>query len=234
MIGARRFDADMVEAAARVWTKVGAPTVRPLPAVPRVESVPVFGMRDAWPPVVINVNVIEADVIVIKVVPPSPMIGPPPRMTPGPQPFACSKPKAEPNSPVVGEPHPKSISAGPAYPVASDIRRIVVARAIDHDMVRAHFSAEITGRVTSINPFGRRAVNMDVSHIMQRRTRGDAIDDRGHTRRNCPRSVRRSCHKPHAILHTVVSLLVHFDNGDGGVDCVKQRSAFYGFELRGA
>src|SRR2546428_12198578 len=148
VVGAVVLDAIMVKGMARVWTEVAAPIVRPFPAVPRVESVPVFGMRDAWPPVVINVNVIEADMIVIEVVPPTPVIGAPPRMPPPPQPFARSKPEAEPNSPVVGEPRPKSIGAGPAHPIAPDVRRIVITRAIDHDMVRAHFGAEITGRVT--------------------------------------------------------------------------------------
>jgi len=46
MVGAKRRDTGMVEGMARVWTEVAAPVVRPFPAVPRVESVPVFGMRD--------------------------------------------------------------------------------------------------------------------------------------------------------------------------------------------
>ena len=125
---------------------MAAPVVRPFPAVPRVESVPVFGMRDVWSPVMINVNVIEADVIVIEVVPPTPFIRPPPRMPPCPQPFARSKPEAESNSPVVGEPRPKSISTRPAHPIAPDVRWIVVTRAIDHDVVRTHLGAEIAGR----------------------------------------------------------------------------------------
>src|SRR2546425_974265 len=66
VVGANRRNTGMVEGMARVWTEVAAPIVRPFPAVPRVESVPVFGMRDALPPVVINVDVIEADVIVIE------------------------------------------------------------------------------------------------------------------------------------------------------------------------
>src|SRR5205814_7817007 len=108
-------------------------------------------MRDAWSPVVINVHVIEADVIVIEVVPPTPFIRPPPRMASRPQPFARSKSEAEPNSPVVGEPRPKSIGAGPTQPVAFDVGRIVPTRAIDHDVVQAHLGAEIAGRVTRIN-----------------------------------------------------------------------------------
>src|SRR2546426_9463870 len=102
MVGAVVLETITVKGVARVWTEVAAPIVRPFPAVPRVESVPVFGVRDAWPPVVINVHVIEADVLVIEVVPPAPFIRPPPRTTPRPQPFACSKPAAEPNPPVVG------------------------------------------------------------------------------------------------------------------------------------
>ena len=112
VVGAKRCATGMV--VARIWAEVAAPIVRPFPTVPRVESVPVFGVRNAWSPVVINVNVIEADVNVIEVVPPTPLIRPPPRMPPRPQPFACSKPEAESLPPVVSEPRPKSISAGRA------------------------------------------------------------------------------------------------------------------------
>ncbi len=114
VVGAKRRDTGMVEGMARIWTEVAAPIARPFPTVPRVESIPVFGVRDARPPVVINVNVIEADVIVIEVVPPPPFIRPPPRMPPRPQPFAGAKSEAEPNPPVVGEPRPKSIGTGRA------------------------------------------------------------------------------------------------------------------------
>ena len=47
MVGAVVLDTITVKGVARVWTEVAAPIVRPFPAVPRVESVPVFGMRDA-------------------------------------------------------------------------------------------------------------------------------------------------------------------------------------------
>src|SRR5439155_12157573 len=108
MVGAVVLDTITVKCVARIWAEVAAPMVRPFPTVPRVESVPVFGVRNAWSPVVINVNVIEADVIVIEVVPPTPLIRPPPRMPPCPQPFARPKSEAEPNPPVVREPHSKS------------------------------------------------------------------------------------------------------------------------------
>src|SRR5439155_17951341 len=146
VVGAVLLDTLAVKGVTRIWVEVSAPIVRPFTTVPRVEPVAVLSMRDPRPPVVINVNVIEADVIVIEVVPPTPFIRPPPRMAPRPQPFACSKPEAEPNSPVVGEPRPKSIGAGPAKPVASDVGRIVPTRAIDHDVVRTHLGAEIAGR----------------------------------------------------------------------------------------
>ena len=58
IVGASPRDAGVIKGMARVWTEVAAPIVRPFPAVPRVESVSVFGMRDTSPPVVINVNVI--------------------------------------------------------------------------------------------------------------------------------------------------------------------------------
>src|SRR2546428_10715418 len=94
MVGAGVPDTVTVKGAARVWTEGAAPIVRPFPTVPRVESVPVFGVRDAWSPAMINVHVIEADVIVIEVVPPTPFTRSPPRMPPRPPPFARSKPEA--------------------------------------------------------------------------------------------------------------------------------------------
>jgi len=114
MVGAVVLDAITVKGVARVWTEVASPIVRPFPTVPRVESVPVFGMRDVRSPVMTNINVLEADAIVIEEVPPTPVIGPPPRMPPRPQQFARAKPETESNSPVVGEPGPKSIAAGRA------------------------------------------------------------------------------------------------------------------------
>jgi len=41
------LDTLAVKGVARVWTEVAAPIVRPFPTIPRVESVPVFGLRDA-------------------------------------------------------------------------------------------------------------------------------------------------------------------------------------------
>src|SRR6185503_2071267 len=120
VVGAVVLEAIVVEGVARIWVEVSAPRMRPLSAVPRVEAVTVFGARDARPPVLINVYVIEADVIVIEVVPPTPAICPPPRMTPRAQPFARAKPKAKSDPPVDGEPRVKSISARPAHPIAPD------------------------------------------------------------------------------------------------------------------
>jgi hypothetical protein len=47
IVGASPRDAGVIKGMARVWTEVAAPIVRPFPAVPRVESITVFGMRDA-------------------------------------------------------------------------------------------------------------------------------------------------------------------------------------------
>src|SRR6266852_1937975 len=116
MVGAKTLDTGVIERTARVGVEVSAPIVRPFPAVPRVESIVMLDMHHAGSPVMIDVDMIEADVIVIKVVPPTPAIRPPPRMAPRPQPFAGSKPEAEPHSPIVREPHSKPVRTGPANP----------------------------------------------------------------------------------------------------------------------
>src|SRR5438876_8734646 len=156
--------------------------MRPLPAVPGVESIVVLDMHDAWSPMVINIDMIEADVPVIKVVPPAPAIGPPPWMAPGPQPFPSAKPEAKPNPPINCEPYPKPVRTGPAHPDIPDIRRIVIASSINHDIVRADLSTEVTGRVSRINHIGRRAVNPSVSYVVQRGAYRDAINNGGDTR----------------------------------------------------
>src|SRR6266481_3357832 len=168
IVAAEPRNAAVIECTARVGVKVGAPIMRPLPAVPRVEPIIMFGMHDAWPPVVINVNVIEADMAVIKVVVPAPAIWTPPRVAPCPQPTSGGKPETEPNPPVVREPHPKSIRARPAYPVIADVRRIVITGAIDHDVIRAHLGAQITGCITHIDLVRGRAIDLRVGYIMER------------------------------------------------------------------
>src|SRR6266404_4472553 len=97
------------------------PMMRPLPAVPRIESIVVLDVHYAWPPVVVDVNVIKADMIVIEVMPPTPFVRPPPWMAPCPQPFTGGKPETESDSPVIREAHAKAIGAGPADPIASDV-----------------------------------------------------------------------------------------------------------------
>ena len=144
-------DSGVLQGAARVGVEVGAPIVRPLVSVPGIESVIVLHVHNAGLPMVVNVNMIEAHVTVIKVVMPAPTKWPPPGVTPGSQPFACSESKAESNAPVIGKSDSKSISAGPADPLISDVGRVRPARAIDYDMVRADFRAEITGGITDVN-----------------------------------------------------------------------------------
>src|SRR6266404_3340738 len=107
---------------------------------------------------VMDIYMIEADMPVINLVPPAPAIGPPPWMAPGPQPFPGAKAEAESNSPIICEPHPKSVSAGPAHPEGPDIGWIVIAGSINHDVLRAHLSTQVTGGVSRINHIGRRAV----------------------------------------------------------------------------
>ena len=145
----------VLQGAARVGVEVGAPIVRPLVAVPCIETVIVLDVHNAGLPMMVDVNMIEADVTVIKVVMPAPTKWPPPRVTPGSQPLACSESKAETNAPVIGKSDSKSISAGPADPLISDVRRVRPPRAIDYDVLRADVRAEIAGRITDVNDVRR-------------------------------------------------------------------------------
>src|SRR5258707_15572318 len=105
------------------------PPVRPRPAIPRIEPIVVLDMRYARPPMVVDVDVIETDVVVIEVMPPTPFVWTPPRMAPCAQPTSGCKSKTESDSPVVREAYSETIRAGPTDPIASDIGRIVPTRA---------------------------------------------------------------------------------------------------------
>jgi len=78
----QRFRA--VDAATGIWIKMGAPARRPLPAIPLVKTISMLVRNNAVVPMMVDVDVIEADVIVVimVVVTPSPPVPAPTRAEP--------------------------------------------------------------------------------------------------------------------------------------------------------
>ena len=77
----------VLDAATGIRIKMRAPVRRPLSAIPRIAIVAMLMLSNAMVPMVIDVNVIEADVIVmIMMVVPSPSVRPPPGLSPGSKP----------------------------------------------------------------------------------------------------------------------------------------------------
>src|SRR5438445_6525895 len=145
-------------------------------------------MGNAVVPMIVDIHVIEADVIVIKVVmvPPTPAKRSPPRMAPRSQPVARCKSETEPNPPVIRESYPKPIRAGLAYPVTPYIWRIVVTGAVNHDIIRAHLCPQITRSITHIDFVRCRSIDLRVSYIMERGADGNAVNDRWRIRCDPP------------------------------------------------
>src|SRR5882672_5168990 len=123
---------------------MGAPMRRPFAAVPLIAPKIMLAMSDAVVPMMVDIDVIEAHVIVVvMVVAPSPSIRPPPGMGPGSEPESVAEPEAKAHPPIVGKARAKSIGAWTAYPIASDIGRVGPAGAVNHDVIRTDLSAEI-------------------------------------------------------------------------------------------
>src|SRR6267378_543635 len=83
--------------------KMGSPVLRPLPAIPRIETISMLVMSNAVVPMVVDIDVIEADVIVVIMVPPSPLVWPPPGLSPGSEPEPVAESEAKAHVPIVGE-----------------------------------------------------------------------------------------------------------------------------------
>src|SRR5258708_39340915 len=62
IVAAHPLDTAVIKDTARVRVEVGAPIMRPFPAVPGVESIVMLDMHYAWSPMVVNVDMIETDV----------------------------------------------------------------------------------------------------------------------------------------------------------------------------
>src|SRR3989442_4444951 len=125
----------VLDAAPGIRIEMGAPVRRPLSAVPRIESIVMLAVRNAVIPMIVEINVIEAHVIVVIMVAPAPSIRPPPGMEPGsePEPVAETETKAHP--PIIGKACAESIGAWTADPIASNVGRVVPACAVNHHVV---------------------------------------------------------------------------------------------------
>src|SRR5882724_218989 len=225
----------VLDAATGIRIKMGAPMRRPLSAVPRIESVIMLTTRNAMVPMVIDVVVIEADVIVvIMVVAPSPSKRAPPWIGPGSKPESVAESEAKAHIPIVGETRAESIGAGTAYPIASDIRRVVPARAVNHHVIWTDLSTKVTRCIADVHIIGRGPIDLRVSYIMERRADRNAVNDRRHIRRDLPRSIGRRGIEPNPVFYAIKAVAVHFDHWRSCVHRVLERRASNGFEGGGA
>src|SRR6266516_3482010 len=202
----------MVDTATGIRIKMRAPVRGPLSAIPRIESIIVLTMGNAVFPMIVDIYVIEIDVIVGIMVVPAPSIRPPPGMCPGSEPESVAESEAKAHIPIVGETRAESIGARTAYPIASDIGWVGPARAVNHDVVRADLSAEIARCVTDVHIVGGCPIDLRVSYVMERRTDGNAVNDRWHIGRDFPSTIRRAGDKPNAVFHAVETMSVHFNH----------------------
>ena len=148
----QRFSAP--DGATGIRIEMGAPVRRPLSAVPRIESIVMLAARNAVIPMIVEINVIEAHVIVFIMVAPAPSIRPPPRMEPGSEPEPVAEPEAKAHSPIIGKACAESIGAWTTDPITSDVGRVVPARAINHHVVWTDLSAKVARSVTDVHIVG--------------------------------------------------------------------------------
>src|SRR6266404_1931115 len=135
-----------------IGIKMVAPVRGPLSSIPVIFTINVLVWHNPVVPMVIDVDVVEADVIVlVLVVTPSPAVRPPQELTPGSEPEAVAKSEVKADVPIVSEARAESIGAWTADPIASDIGRIVVARAVNYDVVWTDLSAEVAGSITGVH-----------------------------------------------------------------------------------
>src|SRR5437879_760343 len=144
----------VLDAAPGIRIEMGAPVRRPLSAVPRIESIIMLAMCNPVVPMVVEIDVIEAHVIVVMMVAPTPSIRPAPGMEPGSEPESVAEPEAKAHVPIVGEARAESIGARTTDPIASDVGRVVPARAINHHVVWTDLSAKVARSVTDVHIVG--------------------------------------------------------------------------------
>ena len=76
----------VLKAAAGIRIKRRSPVRGPFSAIPGIKTVIMLAMGNAVVPMVVNINVIEADVVVVIMVTPSPSVCTPPRLSPASEP----------------------------------------------------------------------------------------------------------------------------------------------------
>ena len=148
----QRFSA--LDAAPGIRIKMGTPMRRPFSSVPLIEAIIMLTVGNAVVPMIVDVDVIEAHVIVVIMVAPAPSIRPPPGMGPGSEPESVAEPETKAHSPIIGKARAKSIGAWTAYPITSDIGRVGPAGAVNHDVIRTDLSAEIARSITDVHIVG--------------------------------------------------------------------------------
>ena len=157
----------------------------------------------------------------------APPVRPPPRFAP-----CADETEIEISVVPASESRPKPVRARLADPIRAAVRRVIPTGAVHNHVIRADDRAEVAGRVAVVHFVRRRTVHAHECHVVQRRTRGDAINDRRHARRHNPWAVGRGRHKPHTVLHAVIRVRVHTNDRRRAIDRVIQRRAFDPSELR--
>src|SRR5258706_305281 len=95
-----------------------------------------------------------------------------------------------------GEAEAPAIARRVRIPIGADIRRVVVAGAIDDHAIGRDYRTVVPGRVADEHRGWRAAIDAHVSHIVHRRIRGDAVDHRRHGHRRFPPDRRRRGTEP--------------------------------------
>src|ERR1700730_17903029 len=91
----------VLDGATGIRIKMGSPVMRPLSAIPRIETISMLIMSNPVVPMMVDIDVIEADVIVVIMVAPAPAIWPPPGLSPGPEPSSVAESEAKAHVPIV-------------------------------------------------------------------------------------------------------------------------------------
>ena len=152
----------LLDPATGIRIKMGAPVRRPLSAVPLIETIAMFVRNNSVVPMMIDIDVIEADVIVmvmvvamaaivVMVVTPSPSIWTPPGLTPSSEPEAVTKSEAKADVPIIGKARAKPIGAWTADPIASDIGRVIIARAVNYHVVWTHLCPKVARSIAGVH-----------------------------------------------------------------------------------
>src|SRR5205809_501909 len=100
---------------------------------------------------VVNADMVDADVSVMNSVPPSPTEGAPPWIVTSAPPTPGGEADTKTDAPGVSEARSVAVGAGPTHPVGADVRPVIPPAPIDHDIIRGNHRSEVTGSVADIN-----------------------------------------------------------------------------------